>query len=191
MGYSFCLGSGFLKTKKLTVSAIMIAAATVLSFYAVYHLPSGGSVTAASMVPIIMLSVLYGTKWGVFSALCYALIQGVVGFYAPPVQNAVSFMLVILFDYVFAFGILGTAGFFVKITGKRKYSYALASAVVVFLRFLCHLVSGIFIWSAYAPEGQSPLLYSLIYNGSYMIPELIITTLVAGLTVSKIVNRNI
>lgn len=191
MGYSFCLGSGFVKTKKLTTSSIMIAIAVVLSFVVIYRLPSGGAVTAASMVPIIMISVMYGTKWGVFSALCYALIQGVVGFYAPPVPNFLSFVIVILFDYVFAFGILGTADFFVKITGKRKYSYAFSSATVVFLRFLCHLVSGICIWSVYAPEGQSPLLYSLIYNGSYMIPELIITTLVAGLTVSKIVNRNI
>lgn len=178
-----------MKTKKLTVSALMIALATVLSFYAVYRLPSGGSVTAASMVPVIILSVIYGTKWGVFSALCYALIQGVVGFYAPPVQNFLSFAVVILFDYVLAFGVLGIAGFFVKITGRKKYSVHFAASVVVFLRFLCHLVSGIFIWSAYAPEGQSPLLYSLIYNGSYMIPELIITTLVAGLTVSKIINK--
>ena len=178
-----------MKTKKLTVSAVMTALSTVLSFYAVYRLPSGGSVTAASMVPVILLSVMCGAKWGVFSALCYALVQGVVGFYAPPVPNLVSFLLVILFDYVLAFGVLGTADFFVKLTGRKKYSYIFASAMVVFLRFLCHLVSGILIWSVYAPDGQSPFLYSLIYNGSYMLPELIITALVTGITVPKIINK--
>ena len=173
-----------MKTKKLTVSALMLALSTVLSFCVIYRLPSGGAVTAASMAPIIILSLMYGTKWGVFSALVYAVLQGVVGFYPPPVQNFVSFLIVILFDYVFAFGCLGLAHFFAGLT--KKYSAIFASVAVVFLRFLCHLVSGIAIWSVYAPEGQSPFLYSLIYNGSYMLPELIITAVVTGIIMSKI-----
>jgi len=185
LGYSFCLGSGLVKTKKLTVSALMLALSTVLSFCVIYRLPSGGAVTAASMAPIIILSLMYGTKWGVFSALVYSVLQGVVGFYPPPVQNFVSFLIVILFDYVFAFGSLGFASFFGKLF-SGKFSASLSAAAVVFLRFLCHLVSGIAIWSVYAPEGQSPFLYSLIYNGSYMLPELIITTVVVGIIINKI-----
>lgn len=167
-----------MNTKKLTVSAVMVALSTVLSLITIYRLPSGGAVTAASMVPVIMLSLIFGTKWGVFSALVYALIQGVTGFYAPPVQNFSSFLIVIIFDYVLAFGVLGLADLFWKITGRVQWTISFAGAVVAFLRFLCHLVSGAAIWSAYAPEGQSPMMYSLIYNGSYMLPEAIITAVV-------------
>ncbi len=168
-------------TRKLTLCAVMISIATVLSQITLFRLPSGGAVTAGSMVPIMMISFLFGTKWGIFSALVYALIQGVTGFYAPPVQNFISFLIVILFDYVIAFGVLGFAGGIWKIFGRKKWSVSFSSALAVFLRFLCHLVSGIFIWSAYAPDGQSPFVYSLIYNGSYMIPEILISALVSGL----------
>ena len=97
-------------TRKLTLCAVMLSIATVLSQITLFRLPAGGEVTAASMVPVIMISFLFGTKWGVFSALIYSLIQGVTRFYAPPVQNFISFLVVILFDYVIAFGVLGLAG---------------------------------------------------------------------------------
>ena len=97
-------------TRKLTLCAVMLSIATVLSQITLFRLPAGGGVTAASMVPVMMISFLFGTKWGIFSALVYALLQGVTGFYAPPVQNFISFLIVILFDYVFAFGVLGLAG---------------------------------------------------------------------------------
>ena len=177
-----------MKTKKLITSSVMIALASVLSLYSVYRLPTGGSVTPASMVPVIMLSYLYGTKHGTFAALVYALLQGVLGFYAPPVQNAVSFAIVILFDYAFAFAVLGLADMFRKIFGSGKFSIAFSGGAVVFLRFLCHLVSGVTIWSVYAPEGQSPFLYSLLYNGSYMLPELVITV-IALVAVSGVIER--
>lgn len=168
-------------TRKLTLCAVMLSIATVLSQITLFRLPTGGAVTAASMVPVMMISFLFGTKWGVFSAFVYALIQGVTGFYAPPVQNFISFLIVILFDYVIAFGVLGLTGGVWKMLGRKKWAVPLSGAITVFLRFLCHLVSGIFIWSAYAPEGQSPFLYSLIYNGSYMIPEIMISAVVSGL----------
>ena len=167
-----------MKTKKLVVSAMLTALGSVLSLYAVYRLPTGGAVTLASMVPVIMISFLSGTKHGLLSAMVYALIQAVTGFYAPPVQNFISFVTVILFDYVFAFAVLGFADTFWKALGRRKWAIAVCGAFTVFLRFLCHIVSGVAIWSVYAPEGQSPLMYSLIYNGSYMLPEIIITAVV-------------
>jgi len=180
-----------MKTRKLTMSAIMIAVATVLSLYAVYKLPGGGSVTLGSMVPIILLSFMFGTKWGVFSAVCHALVQCVIGFAAPPVQNISSFIIVILFDYIFAFGALGVADFFYKIMGGKKWGYPIASAVTVFIRFICHLISGVMIWSVYAPEGQSPFMYSLIYNGSYMLPEIILTSAIIWAIQGKLLKHGI
>ena len=167
-----------MKTKKLVMCAVMTALSTVLCIYTVYRLPNGGGVTFASMVPIIMISLLYGAKYGIVSGVIYSLVQGVMGFYAPPVQNFSSFLIVILFDYLIAFTVLGCADLFWKLFKRVKWAIPLCGTFTVFLRFLCHLVSGVAIWSAYAPEGQSPFAYSLVYNASYMIPEMIITAIV-------------
>ena len=171
-------------TKKITTSALMIALATVLMWVSKL-IPApwlqGGSVTLASMVPIIAVSILFGTKWGLCASLAYSLIQMMFGFYPPPTQTLLNFVLVILFDYVFAFGVLGLAGIFYTLSGKRAFSAAFSGFVVTCLRYICHIISGILIWGVYAKEGQTVIAYSLIYNGTYMIPEIIITTVVLAL----------
>lgn len=180
-----------MKTKKLVTSAIMIAISTVLSLYAVYKLPGGGSVTFGSMVPIILLSFMFGTRWGLFSALCHALVQCVIGFAAPPVQNLSSFLIVILFDYILAFGSLGLADLFHKVMGRKNFVRPIAAGCSVFIRFLCHLVSGVVIWSVYAPEGQSPFMYSLIYNSSYMLPEILLTSVIVLAIQNKLLKHGL
>lgn len=165
-----------MKTKTLTTSAILIAFSTVLAALPILRLPNDGSVTLGSMVPIILISILYGTKQGIISAFVFSLLQMVTaGVAVPPTQNFLSYTLVVLLDYIFAFTVLGLAGI---IYNKNKWSVPLSGGVVVFLRFLCHFISGIIIWGVYAPEGQSPALYSLLYNGSYMGIELILTVIV-------------
>ena len=93
------------KTRRLTESALMIALAAVLAMVKVLDLPQGGSITAASMVPIIFVALRYGTRWGVFSALVFSVIQMIQGFYPPPTQTLFWFVLVVLLDYVVAFGL--------------------------------------------------------------------------------------
>ena len=168
-------------TKKLTLSAVMIALASVLSLVSVYRLANGGSVTLASMVPIIVVGYLYDTKWSVLTALVYSIIQMIMGFYPPPTNDVVSYFLVVMLDYVIAVGVLGLGGLFFKMLGKGSIAVALSGAIVVFLRFVCHFLSGVIIWDVWAPEGQSVYTYSLLYNGSYMGLELIITVVVLSL----------
>ncbi len=173
-----------MKTKKLTTSAMMVALAVVLMFVSkIIPAPwlQGGSITLASMVPIIAVSIMYGTKWGLISGFVYSLIQMISGFYAPPVANFISYVAVILLDYVIAFSVLGLAYVFYNLSGKKSWSIALSGVIVTFLRYVCHILSGILIWGGYAPEGQTVLWYSLTYNGSYMIPEIIITGVVLSL----------
>lgn len=178
-------------TKKITFSALMVALSTVLMFVSKL-IPApwlqGGSVTLASMVPIIAASIILGSKWGVLSALVYSLLQMMTGFYPPPTQNFISFVLVVLLDYVLAFGVLGLAGFIYKILGKKAFAMPISAFVVTSLRYVCHILSGILIWGVYAEEGQSVLAYSLIYNGTYMIPEIIISTVVVAL-LSKVFQK--
>ncbi len=168
-------------TKKLTASAFMVALATVLMWVSKL-IPApwlqGGSVTIASMVPIICVGILFGTKWGLCSSLAYAIIQMMFGFYPPPTQTLLYFVLVILLDYIFAFGVLGLSGMFYSLFGKKKFAIPMSAFLVTLLRYICHIISGILIWGVYAEEGQSVLAYSLIYNGTYMIPEIIISTVI-------------
>lgn len=168
-------------TKRLAFSAIMIALATVLSFIRVSPLPWGGSVTLVSMLPICIVSVKYGVKWGGLTSLVYALIQlgqgiildGLFGWGLTP-GLLVSCMLL---DYIIAFGILGFAGIF---KSKGTAGWIAGTALVVFLRFVSHVLSGVFIfaaagklWEGFATDNT--WIYSTLYNGSFMLPELIFT----------------
>lgn len=168
-------------TKKITTGALLTALATVMMWVSKL-IPApwlqGGSITIASMVPIISVGIMYGTKWGLCSSLTYALLQMMFGFYPPPTQTFFYFVLVILLDYVFAFGCLGLSGIFYKLCGGKTFSAALSAFIVTLLRYICHILSGILIWGVYAGEGQSVLSYSILYNGSYMIPEIVISTVV-------------
>ena len=168
-------------TKKITTSALLIALATVLMWVSKL-IPApwlqGGSVTLASMVPIIAAGIMFGTKWGLCCSLSYAVLQMIFGFYPPPTQTFLYFMAVILLDYVFAFGVLGLSGFFYRISGKKSFSAPISAFMVTLLRYICHIISGILIWGVYAEKGQAVLMYSLIYNGTYMIPEIVISTVV-------------
>ena len=164
------------KIFNLTRASVMIALAAALSFFKVFELGNGGSVTLGSMVPIILISFILDFKWGILTAFVYSLLQMLLqGIAAPPVESFVWYFLVICLDYIFAFTVLGLAGGITRTIKNINVKVITGTVFVVTLRFLCHLLSGIIIWGVYAPEGQSVFVYSLIYNGSYMLGELIIT----------------
>lgn len=155
-------------TKMIVEAGIMIALAYALSFVKVFQMPNGGSITAGSMVPLLIFAIRWGTAPGVLAALVFGTLQFLLGpkWSFHPVS--------ILFDYVIAFGVLGLAGMF----GKDYIKATLGISFSVVLRIICHVISGVVVFSSYAPEGQNPLIYSLIYNASYLIPELILTIVV-------------
>ena len=99
-------------------------------------------------------------------------------FHVPPVQDFLSFVLVIGLDYVLAFGVLGLAGTIAKPIRNQYVAAAAGTGLVLLLRYACHVASGILIWDSYAPPGQPVWLYSVVYNATYMVPELLITTAV-------------
>ena len=150
------------KTRKLTEIAISIALACVFNFIRIWTMPQGGSVSL-EMVPILFIAFRRGVKSGILAGGVYGLISIIF-------DGVIYHPLSIFLDYLFAFGVLGIAGLF----PKNIWGIALGSAAAVLGRFFFTLMSGVFLFASYAPEGQSPWLYSLIYNGSYMLPELII-----------------
>jgi thiamine transporter len=142
------------------------------------------------MVPILLVSLKYEVRWAVLTSVAYAGIQMLLGFYAPPVQDFISFLLVILLDYVLAFGVLGLAGTFGRLFKSPVAQITGGSAIVIGLRFVCHFISGMVIWSSDAPAGQPAWFYSLSYNGSYMLFELIISIAIL-LVLSRVIIKYI
>lgn len=179
------------KILALTQSAIFIALATVLSFLPVYEMPMGGSVTLASMLPILFIGLKFGYKWGlassgiyVFIQLMQALIKGNVFIYCTTFGTV---LICVLFDYIVPFGILGLSVFAKPTEGKRLsiIKASITFGVLVAIRFICHYITGVAIWGQWAPDGMGKYLYSLIYNGQYMLPELIITLVISVLLMSS------
>lgn len=179
------------RTKIMVECALMVALAAILSRIQFAPWPQGGSITLAAMTPIVFVALRRGWKWGLLTAFTYSLLQMLLdGISAPPVQSVFWFAVVIMLDYVIAFTALGLAGIFTGKKGNSGFGPAMGSCCVTLLRYLCHIISGIAVWGVYAPEGTPVWLYSVVYNGSYMIPETIITALAITLLM-KTVNSKI
>ena len=158
-------------TKKLALGAVCIALSSVLSLIKVVELPQGGSVTAASMLPIILFAYAYGAGPSLTLGAVYGILQFILKpyFYSLP-----QFLL----DYPVAFGAIGLAGFFSK--SKNTYLGLMLGSIVASLgRLIAAVASGVLFFAEYAPEGMSPIVYSLGYNASYMVPECIICVVLA------------
>ena len=167
----------------VTEGGISIALAVLLEMtIKIWEMPNGGSITV-SIVPIIYYSYRRGPVWGISAGFAWSVLQLVLGkFYAPPANTAWSVVLCILLDYVIAFSVSGCAVLFARLFGKYRLTGYVVSAVIVgFLRYMSSFLSGILLWGSYAPEGVSVWWYSLSYNGTYMIPNMIIAGIIIGI----------
>ena len=164
------------KTRMICEAAIFIAMAEILSLIKLYEFPNGGSITLLSMLPFILVSYRHGTKWGLFTGFVNSLLQMLLGFYAPPAPGLLPLVGMILLDYVLAFTLLGLAGAIAKPFKNRLVGVAVGTAAVCGIRFLCSFLSGVLIWGNLS-DGLPAWIYSLTYNGSYMLPEGIMTTI--------------
>lgn len=194
-------------TKKLVTSAMLIAIAVVLSLFTPFNLPFGGGITLASCLPIVLISFAYGVKFGVFSAFVYALLQMVTGmstvasFFLPGENQMILWkaICVCLLDYIAAYTVLGFGGIFKNRIKNNAIAITIGTAAVLFSRYVIHTISGVIFFGTWAEwffsqdgfykignailnsfSGSSlAFIYSVFYNGLYMIPEIIITTVVA------------
>ena len=157
------------RLRALVETAILVAMAYVLSLIKLFSLPNGGSITAVSMLPLIILGLRRGPKWGFAGCFVFGLVDYVLG-------TKYGFSLIsLLCDYLFAWTAMGTAGFF----KGRKHGIWAAIPVACFARFLFVFISGVTVWAEYAPEGVPVALYSAVYNGSYIGVEMLLMFVVA------------
>ncbi len=147
-------------TKILVNVSIMLALATVLHFLRLYHFPQGGSVTLGAMIPLLMISFRYGAGIGTLAGFTFGLLKILQDpFIVHPIQ--------VLFDYPLPYMATGLAGFF----PRRMFAGIFATFAG---RFICHFVSGVIFFASYAPEGMSPIIYSLTTNAALLVPEMLI-----------------
>ena len=205
------------KTQRMTLSAVMLALATVLAIVCelipFLNLPFGGGFTIASMLPIVIVSYMYGVKWGLFTSFAYSCIQilmslimgkTVLALFTPSSDDYMGLFAafaIIVIDYLLAYTVLGLGGIFRNKIKNKVAAIVLGTVVALTLRYVCHIISGYIFYGAWAEwffsqegfyavgekilntfSGKSlALLYSVFYNGLYMIPEIIITAIAASI----------
>jgi thiamine transporter len=119
------------------------------------------------MLFISLIGYLYGTRAGIITGIAYGFINLIIG---PTILHPVQLLL----DYPIAFGCLGLAGVF----ANSKFGIVKGYALGVFGRYICHVISGYVFFAMYTPEGLNPIIYSLGYNATYIVPEAVITIVI-------------
>lgn len=169
------------KVLALTECGVMVALATVLSLIQLGSFPTGGSITLASMLPIVVVAYRHGIAWGLGAGFTASLAQMLLGLSSfSYVTTWQSVLAVALLDYIVAFAVYGLAGVFKK-AFKKQYVALLSGAIFAgLLRYVCHVISGATVWAGLSIPDSAALLYSLSYNATYMIPDTLILALVGA-----------
>ena len=176
--------------------------------------PYGGQITFVSMLPVVLISYRHGVKWGLVAGFAYALVQMAMGAdtvtaaflpgYFGDGRMIGSAVLMCLLDYVAAYTCLGLGGAFREKLAPR-YALCAGAALALSARYLCHVVSGYILFSGWAEwfftqegfpgwgmalvqnltPGVLGLVYSLVYNAMYMVPEMVMTA-VAAILIARV-----
>ena len=171
----------------------------------------GGQLTLVSMLPIVLASYRHGVKWGLTTGFAYALVQMALGAdtvtaafqpgYFGDSAMLTNALLMCLLDYILAYTLLGLGGCFREKIANKGMALMCGSLVALGGRYLAHILSGYILfagwaewfftqegfpaWGAALVESLSPALlgltYSVVYNGLYMVPEMILTAIAAVL----------
>lgn len=175
------------KVLLLVEIAIFAALGFVLDFVA-FKMPQGGSVSLV-MIPIVLMAFRRGVLAGVITGLLVGLLQIVSGLISvTPLSFSFVVMQVIL-DYLIAYAVVGLAGLLRsqyisyarnKNRGKMIFSIVIAVFIGSFLRYVTHVITGIFFFDMYADEGANVIIYSTVYNATYMIPVFLLTAIVCS-----------
>ncbi|MHB9144366.1 MAG: energy-coupled thiamine transporter ThiT [Symbiobacteriia bacterium] len=172
-----------LSTQAVVEAGLAVALAVILRQIPGIQMPFGGEISWASMVPLLLVALRRGPKVGITAGLVF----GLTRFIQDPASYKVHWVQIIL-DYFIAFGVLGLAGFF-----PRRPTAGVTVGILG--RFVSHVISGVVFFSQWTPENIKAwagpwggLTYSVLYNGAYMLPELIISLIMVGI-VWRALNR--
>lgn len=166
------------KMLRLVESGLMLAMATVLSMVKVLDLPYGGSITAFSSLPILLVAYRHGLWQGLITAFAHALIQLLLGANALSyATSAAAAAAIVVLDYLLAFTVLGLGGVFRRKCESQGTALVLGALLTGGLRYTLHTIAGCTVWAGLSIPTEAALIYSLAYNATYMLPETIVTAL--------------
>ena len=175
-------------TRSITFAAVCVAMSFALSYLKIVEMPQGGSITIASLLPLMIYSYMFGTKKGVLAGFIYGVLQAFQDTY---ILHPAQFLL----DYPVAFSAIGLAGMFAKVDALRfpQVKFLLGALVATAGRFLSHFLSGIFAFGEFATI-QPVWLYSLVYQAGYLLPDIAIAIVLGVIVFSSkaflsVVNR--
>ena len=165
-------------SKSIAYAAICIAMSFALSYLRIVRMPQGGSITPASLLPLMLYAFMFGAKKGIFAGFIYGLLQALQS--PDGVIHPAQFVL----DFPLAFACMGLAGLFANLKALNKLpqvQFLLGGIIAGLGRFIMHFISGTFAFGAYAPEGQPAWLYSLGYQAGYVLPDVAIAVVAGAL----------
>ncbi len=170
-------------TRSIVYGAICIALSFALSYIRLFKMPQGGSITFASLLPLMIYCCMFGTRRGVIACLIYGTLQAMQD---PWIIHPMQFLL----DYTLAFGLIGVSGIFMEkgiFKNKKVIAFLLGGIVAVLLRYACHVCSGVFAFADYADLDTyaSATAYSFAYNSFTLIDMVIALACGALLFASK------
>ena len=159
---------------KFALSALFTALTYVLSMVKILHLPFGGSITLFSMLCISLPSYFFGVQYGLIASFSYSLLKLAINPYiVHPVQ--------MLLDYTFAYTCFGLVGLF----RNKRNGLAIGFIFACIIRFICSSLSGYVFFSEYTPEGWVPIVYTVVYNASYIFTECILSIVLINIKYVK------
>ena len=175
------------------------------------EMPFGGQVTVCAMLPVVLISYRHGVRWGFAAGAAYAMVQMLLGArtvaaafqpgYFGDGTLIANALIMCALDYLLAFTLLGLGGCLRSRIGKPGTALMLGSLVALLGRYVAHVLSGYILFSGWAEwfftqegfpawgqslvaalsPGMLGFVYSLVYNGMYMVPEMILTAVAAAL----------
>ena len=161
-------------TKAMVTSAVLVALSIALNQIILFRMPQGGSITAFSMLPIVVCAYFYGVRRGMMAGMCVGLIDLI---FNPYVIHPIQMLL----DYPLAFGALAFAG----LVRTGKFSLIFGYLAGLFSRYFCSVLSGIIFFGEYAPEGFNAFTWSIYYNITYLGVEGALTVAVLSIPVVR------
>ncbi len=156
-------------SRQIAYASMVIAISFVLSYIRLWRMPQGGSITLLSMLPVIAYALAVGPAQGFVVGCAYGLLQLLQDMYViHPMQ--------MLLDYPLGFGALALGGLAAFMPMPRKWKLPMAIVLGVVGRLFMSTLSGVVFFAEYAEgSGHGPVVYSLLYNGSYMGAEALLT----------------
>ncbi|MCH5160709.1 MAG: energy-coupled thiamine transporter ThiT [Clostridiales bacterium] len=177
-------------TRAVTFAAICVAMSFALSYVRIFKMPMGGSITFASMLPLMIFAFMFGSRKGIMAGLVYGALQAIQD---PWIIHPAQFLL----DYILAFMSIGLAGVLRDLKlfdGKMRTQFIVGALIACAFRFISHYFAGVFAFGAYGeyyaveynmPALANAYLYSLVYQSLYIIPDMAIVLAVAAILLSS------